>query len=134
MSIRRYPPDHPLEWLNYARSDLALAQADIEEALPALQCFHAQQAAEKAIKAVLISVAFDFPYTHDLGHLAALTIEQGFAFPDELRQVTMLTQYAIVTRYPGAGNLVTEDEKQRAIEIAEQTIRWAESVIQEQTD
>ena len=129
MSTQRYPPDHPLEWINHARSDLSLAQAEIDDVLPALLCFHAQQAVEKAIKAVLISAGSAFPYTHDLGHLASLVIGQGIAFPNELRQVTTLTQYAIITRYPSAGDTITEADKQLAIQLAEQTVRWAESVI-----
>ena len=34
-------------------------------------CFHAQQAAEKAIKAVLVAEGADLPRTHDLGVLFA---------------------------------------------------------------
>jgi len=50
------PPDDPHEWLRRARSNLARAQADIRLAGVYLEdlCFDAQQAAEKAIKAVLI--------------------------------------------------------------------------------
>jgi len=36
-----------------------------------LLCFQAQQAAEKAIKAVYISKKVAFPYIHDISHLLA---------------------------------------------------------------
>jgi HEPN domain-containing protein len=50
-------PGSPEEWLRYAQSDLKLASITLPSGvlLEAL-CFHAQQAAEKAIKAVLISL------------------------------------------------------------------------------
>jgi len=54
MAAERYPPDDPREWLNRARSSLIQAQA----LQPGISfedlCFNAQQAAEKAIKALLI--------------------------------------------------------------------------------
>jgi hypothetical protein len=55
MSARRFPPDDPREWLNRARSSLAkAAAADIPEVYREDLCFDAQQAAEKALKAVLL--------------------------------------------------------------------------------
>ncbi len=50
----RFPPDSPLEWLNRARSDLELARSLKPDVYLEDLCFHAQQAAEKAIKALLI--------------------------------------------------------------------------------
>ncbi len=68
----RYAPDDPREWLVRARSDLALAGSSLAGVLLEDLCFHAQQAAEKAIKAVLIRHDTEFPLTHDLDfvHLA----------------------------------------------------------------
>ena len=59
----------PHTWLAHARSDLASAKllranSDI---LPEQAGFHAQQSAEKAVKAVLLARNVDIPYTHDLG-------------------------------------------------------------------
>ena len=47
-------PDSPEAWLTRARSDLALAQAalTVEHVLLEDACFHTQQCAEKAIKAL----------------------------------------------------------------------------------
>ena len=50
----RFPPDDPREWLNRARSNLAKAKACVVDVYWEDLCFDAQQAAEKAIKAVLI--------------------------------------------------------------------------------
>ena len=67
-----YPPDDPREWLHRARSDLVLAQAESPSVYLEDLCFHAQQAAEKAIKALLIQRGVDFPYVHDLARLLDL--------------------------------------------------------------
>lgn len=72
MPPERFPPDDPREWLRSARSDLALAGAEVPGADPEGFCFHAQQAAEKAIKGVLLAHGIRFPYVHDLGALLAL--------------------------------------------------------------
>lgn len=57
----RYPPNDPREWLTRARSDLALARAHPEGVLLEDLCFHAQQAAEKTIKAALVQHEIEFP-------------------------------------------------------------------------
>lgn len=54
MRPERFPPDDPREWLNRARSSLAHARAAPTEVYLEDLCFDAQQAAEKAIKAVMI--------------------------------------------------------------------------------
>jgi HEPN domain-containing protein len=56
MPSERLSPDEPREWLNRARSNLAKARntPQVFEIYLEDLCFDAQQAAEKAIKAVLI--------------------------------------------------------------------------------
>lgn len=56
-------PGSPDEWLSHAKSDLRLASLAAEDELVRREqvCFHAQQAAEKAIKAVLLSREIEFP-------------------------------------------------------------------------
>lgn len=131
MSQRRYPPDSPFEWLNRPRSDLALAGALIDGAYLEDLCFHAQQAAEKAIKAVLIDLGIAFPYTHDIEELMRVVGESQLEIPTRIRAAGSLTEFAIVTRYPGTSPPVTDDIYQEAIALAEQVVGWAESVIQE---
>ena len=66
----------PVVWLEYAESDLALAK--IGKATKKIKysslCFHSQQSAEKAIKAVLVFYKIDFPKTHDIRTLLKLLI------------------------------------------------------------
>lgn len=82
----RFPPDDPREWLNRARSNLALAKNRIPDAYLEDLCFEAQQAAEKAIKAVLIASGIEFPYVHDLARLLSLLEESGIAVPNVVRK------------------------------------------------
>ena len=65
--------DAPDRWLANARADLALARVPLPPGgLYEHLCFHAQQAAEKSIKAVLLKYRIDFPYTHNLQTLLNL--------------------------------------------------------------
>ncbi|MBI4470295.1 MAG: HEPN domain-containing protein [Acidobacteria bacterium] len=130
------PPDHldpasPVSWLRRARSNLARAKADrsLPEVLYEDLCFDAQQAGEKAIKAILLHLHVAFPKTHAIAELLTLVYENGVVVPDKLRQAGMLTDYAVEARYPGLSERVTEEEYVRAVELADQVVRWAEHIL-----
>jgi len=128
---RRFPPDDPREWLNRAKSSLARARAGAQIAGVYLEdlCFDAQQAAEKALKALLIYRKVYFPYVHDLAELLGLIEQAGQEVPSTVRQAARLTRYAVVTRYPGLLEPVTPEEYEEAVAIAEEAVRWAQDVI-----
>jgi HEPN domain-containing protein len=65
MGRKRHPPTDPREWLNRARSNLAGAGHRAPDRYLEDLCFDAQQAAEKAIKAVFIHRGLRFPYVHE---------------------------------------------------------------------
>jgi HEPN domain-containing protein len=133
MPPERHDADDPREWLRLAGGDLAVARAEIPGAPAELLCFHAQQAAEKAIKAMLISRGLAFPRTHDLDRLLdVLDLESGGnAVPSELRDAVALTDYAVRARYPFIGEAVTPADLQEALRIATAIVAWAESLISE---
>lgn len=117
----------PEEWLRYARSDLNLARMSPPAGvIPEALCYHAQQAAEKATKAVLLALGRSFSYTHDIGILLE-RLPSDVALPETVRDAADLTKYANLSRYP-AGDVapVTEEEHQEAVRLAEATVRWAE--------
>lgn len=122
----RFPPDDPREWLNRARSSLAQAKNRVPDVYLEDLCFDAQQAAEKAIKAVMIRRCVEFPYVHDLDRLLSLLEEDGEVVPVAVRQSDELTRYAVVTRYPTAVRPVSEPEYRQAVAIAEAVVAWAE--------
>jgi len=58
-----YAPGSPADWLRHAYSDLALASTmPLPQILLEQLCFHAQQAAEKALKAILVARPFCSAY------------------------------------------------------------------------
>lgn len=128
MPPERFPPDDPREWLRSARSDLALAGAQVPGADLEAFCFHAQQAAEKAIKGVLLSRGIRFPYVHDLGALLAIAARNGVTVPEAITAADRLTDYAVLTRYP-LPDSVTEAEHREAVTLARQVVEWADSEI-----
>ncbi len=81
MARKRFPPDDPREWLMRARSNLAHGRAVILEVCLEDLCFDAQQAAEKAIKAVWIHRGVRFPYVHNLPRSNPGNIVARFASP-----------------------------------------------------
>ena len=125
----RFPPDDPREWMNRARSDLTQAKSQVPGVYFENLCFNAQQAAEKAIKAVMITRNIEFPYVHDLARLLSLLEDEGEVIPETIRRAGELTDYATITRYPGEIRPVTEAEYREAIAIAEAVIHWAEEQI-----
>ena len=126
---KRYPPEDPREWLNRARSNLALSKAKRKGVYLEDLCFDAQQAAEKAIKAFLIKLDVDFPYVHDLAELLTLLEKSGQKIPASVRQAEELSRYAVLTRYPGMGPQIKQNEYKEAVKIAGEVVRWAERLI-----
>ena len=116
-------PEHTLavvrEWLAKAENDLLTATHTLtlgRRCPTDTVCFHAQQCAEKCLKALLVLRGIDFPKTHDLEALAA-RLRNGpkpALSPDELAR---LKRYATVTRYPGA-ETISHSEARRAVAAA----------------
>ena len=120
----------PADWLRYARSDLELAGINRpEEVLFEELCFHAQQAAEKALKAVLIAKSISPPKTHNIRMLLDI-ISQVTIAPREVEDAAALTDYAVTTRYPGDFEPVGEEEYREALKMAKTVVIWAEEAVQ----
>lgn len=65
----------------------------------ATACFHAQQAVEKSLKAVLFRCNIEFPPVHDLVRLALLLRENGQELPCPDEPLRKLNPYAVIYRY-----------------------------------
>lgn len=129
MPPESHAPGSPADWLRYAASDLDLARVTrphrvLREGL----CFHAQQAAEKALKAVLLAQHTPFPYTHNVKTLLDL-LSQDVIPPLAVQEAASLTDYAVLSRYPGDLEPVTEEQYQEAVRLAEAVVQWAEGLI-----
>ena len=90
-------------WLRKAEGDLRAAEimmkADLEDWFAA--AFHAQQAAEKFLKAFLVRHQIPFPKTHEINQLLNLTGKADQSLKTELASAGMLTPFGVEFRYPG---------------------------------
>ena len=107
--------------LDYAEDDLKFARHGLtlgEKAPFRLVAYHAQQCAEKALKAFLVYHREDFPFTHNISILLELC-EKSADWPTRLQEAEMLTSYAISVRYPGIDESVTFQQARAAILLAQ---------------
>jgi HEPN domain-containing protein len=108
-------------WIEIAEEDLRLAKHafSLESNIPyRLICYHAQQCAEKYLKAFLVYHLIDFPYTHSIDVLIKLCKEKE-DFSDKLQDASQLTNYAIAMRYPGDYSKLKKEDSVKAVELAE---------------
>ena len=108
------------QWLAYGDEDLRLARyaLTLKDNCPyRLIAYHAQQCAEKCLKAFLVYHRIDFPYTHNISHLLELCSDKA-NWAETLQDAEELSPFAITTRYPGEDEVVTKKEALRAIDIA----------------
>ena len=123
----------PVEiWLQRARSNLAIARTGQQEhVLLEDLCFEAQQAAEKALKALLIHLSDEYPRTHAFT-LLLTRLENHQEVPPSIREVVELSDYAVQMRYPGDYYPVSNEEYERALELAARVLAWVTAQIEQQ--
>jgi HEPN domain-containing protein len=119
------PPDQirreiVAQWLARADEDLSVARHLLAEKLPYRGAigFHAQQAAEKFLKAYLVAHQVEFPKTHDLGRLLDLIAPVDGALATALSAAVQLTDYGVDVRYPGDLAQLDADDAERAVDCA----------------
>ena len=119
-------------WFNSALKTLESARVDHAHGFYSWACFKAQQAAEKAVKALLWGLGF--PRTgHSLSLLISKLEEIMGNIPKPVVEKCMrLNKYYIPTRYPDAWSegipeeQYTESESQEALAMAEEVLKWVE--------
>jgi HEPN domain-containing protein len=124
---------HVKQWLIHGEEDLRLARHAMklprEEAPYRLIAYHAQQCAEKYLKAFLVYCGVDFPYTHNISTLLELCGKRA-DWPAKVQDAEHLTLYSITTRYPGEEQEVTEAEAKRAIALARKVQKQVRTALQ----
>lgn len=94
---------------------------------PAVVFFFAQQAAEKALKAVMTARNLVPSRTHNLLALAAELNAVGIATPHSPDDLAVLNPYAVTLRYDDEElSLVTPDEGRRLVDAM---VNWAQAEI-----
>jgi HEPN domain-containing protein len=121
------------KWIEIAEEDLILAKHafTIEYNVPyRLIGYHAQQCAEKYLKAFLVSKMIDFPYTHSIDALVNFC-------PTELDLHTVLadtfelTNYAVARRYPGFYINLSKEDAEQAVMLAEKVKKVVGDLLKE---
>ena len=122
-------------WLAQARSELAFARIGVREGFHAQACFHCQQSAEMALKAVHYLGGARLVMGHSLVELLAPLVDKHAEFAALRGDAARLDQLYIPTRYPNGlpggvpAEVFTEEQAAEAIARAAQFIDRAEAVI-----
>jgi len=117
-------------WIRKAENDLINAENSIDiKPKPPLDtvCFHAQQCAEKYLKAFLVFHDIEFEKIHDLGELIELAMRVDRSFEQIIESGERLTPYAVEIRYPGI--LVEEPSMDKAKEAIKMAVKIKEFVL-----
>ena len=110
------------DWLAKAATDLLVCEqllgqgAVFSEAV----AFHAQQAAEKSLKALLVARQVEFPKTHDIERLLELVALGDGPLAEALADAAELTPYGVEYRYPGEYAPVSADAANTCVSLARQ--------------
>jgi HEPN domain-containing protein len=98
------------EWWLFAEEDFSSAKDLMKTGHYSVCCFHCQQAAEKALKAVMLSLGLDNIRLHNLIALLNLVVEHYPKLESYRDKITILDAYYSSTRYPN-GIRFTETQK-----------------------
>lgn len=111
-------------WLEKAERDMLLVDREMTQADPLWEIigFHAQQAAEKTLKAGLVMRGRRPPRTHVLSELLSELLTTGAPLPDLIADCERLEPFAVEARYPGAVAIPTDAEGRVLVESARRII------------
>jgi len=111
-------------WISRARSSYELSRATVSDDVYLEDlCYQAQQAAEKALKGLLIYFGVEPEYTHNIGVLLN-ELGKYTEITGNIKDAMKLTNYAVQTRYPGAYEDITKAEYEEAVKIAKDCLDW----------
>lgn len=118
-------------WLKLAEEDLEWAKASFEDKIYRGACFAAQQAAEKSLKAYLVSKNVVTPKIHDLVTLNQKCIEQEGEFQHLDEACNILSPYYLSTRYPDVAQFeqFSESQTKDVIDQAEKVVNFVKAKI-----
>jgi len=113
------------QWLGKAFDDLRVCRRLAGEPdLTAIAGFHAQQAAEKALKAFLVWHQVEFSKSHDIGRILELVASADSELATTFKGATALTPFGVQYRYPS-------DLPEPTVEQIREALRTAEVVLAE---
>ena len=123
-------------WLAKADMDLKAAAHELTAAPPftADAVFHAQQAAEKAMKGFLAWHDVPFRKTHDLAEIGHQCAGLDPSLESLLMRAASLTQYAWKFRYPGEPEEPSREEAECSIALARRVYEAIVALLRQEFD
>jgi len=110
------------EWVKKADLDFrTVVRLAPEPAFRDIVVFHAQQAAEKYLKALLTKRQLEFPKTHEIRRLLELLSESDHEVVEALADAKWLDPFGVLIRYPSDQPETLPGDEQRAEQLAEGT-------------
>jgi HEPN domain-containing protein len=111
-------------WMHYAETDLLAAERLLNQPdiAPHVACFHAQQAAEKALKAALVFEQIEPPRTHNLDAVRDC-LPPAWRVHANHPSLGRLTAWAVESRYPGMAPEATVTQARDAVAQARAVVR-----------
>lgn len=111
-------------WLQKATNDLITARQVLllPEGPTDTVAFHAQQAVEKALKALLTFNRFEFPKTHDLVRLLDLATAFLPSLEEYRTAFAEISNYSVQVRYPDESPGPDRQDVTRSTAIAEEVV------------
>jgi HEPN domain-containing protein len=98
-------------WLTKAAEDLAAGRLLASGGMRDPAAFHAQQALEKVLKALLVAAAQDLRKTHDLETLSVLANKHWPTLISAPFPLAYLTRWYLTSRYPGIDDVSPTSEE-----------------------
>jgi HEPN domain-containing protein len=89
--------------------------------------FHAQQAVEKLIKAVLANGGVEYPRVHDIAYLIVVLQDHGIEAPPDVPKLEALTPWGANLRYEEVREATLN--RGEAVAAVEAVRRWAEALL-----
>jgi HEPN domain-containing protein len=118
----------PALWLAYAIEDLEYGRFGASK-FPRSAAWNFQQAAEKALKAVLFAQNASSPRTHDLAYLLQLVIEAESSAGFLVNEVMELSELSTGSRYPADLPDINLDDCRRYENASAAIVAWVVSQI-----
>ena len=121
-------------WMRQANSDWAVAELTAQQGFHSQACYHYGQSAEKALKALLISLGSLPPYSHALDRLVD-SVEAGGVDVSPIRTVRLkaLSRMNTETRTPSASEAPTDrfvaEDSEQARTAASKVMAFAKVAI-----
>ena len=124
-----------LNWLAFAEEDLSSEKILLKGKIYNQVCFHAQQTAEKSLKAFLKSKGVNLPKTHNLLELIQICKRKSATFGQLEENCEYLSRFYLPTRYPDAmvgslpEGLPNMEDAMRAVNKAEPVLELVKKLL-----